>query len=101
MYLKDNNRETADNMSWENLTKVVEFFVYMLVLKGKIRRGFQELSYTPNNELYHFAAKLKARKDATRGESALIAPLVEASDVTPGITALNLASTCSADTAAN
>ena len=101
MYLKDNNWLTAGHMSEGNLLKFLEFFIYMLELKGKIRRGSQELSYEPTNKLYEFVAKIKAKKDATLGETALISPVVEATNVTSGIAALSLASTRSADNTAS
>ena len=93
MFLRDNKWLQAGHMSEENLLQFLEFFIYMLELKGKIRKGSQELTYGPNDKLYEFVAKIKAKKDATLGETALISPVVEATKVTSGIAALNLAST--------
>ena len=101
MYLKDNNWLTAGQMSEANLLKFLEFFIYMLELKGKIRKGSQELSYEPTNKLYEFVAKIKAKKDATLGETALISPVVEATNITSGIAALSPAPTRSADDTAS
>ena len=97
-YLRDNHWGTADDMTWENVTQFIEFFVYMLLLKGKLRSGSQEIVFSAGDELIDFALKPKAKRDVTRGETALIAPLTEASHVTSGVAALRLNSPSRPDT---
>lgn len=99
-YLQNNKWGTNTDLSWKRFTQFLEFFTYMLLLQGKYRKGAQELKYAPGEILLDFADRLKAKKDEAQGESSLIAPVVEASRVTPGIAALSLEHTSSTGTAA-
>ncbi len=95
-YLKDNGWGTADSMPWENITQFLEFLMYMLLLNSKARSGTQELKYSPGDELLEFTIDLHGKRDATQGEAALISPVVEASNVTSGVAALQLNTTAHA-----
>ena len=85
-------------MSWANIALFFEFFVYMMLVEGKSQSGAQELSFVPGDELLEFVIRLQSKKNSTRGEAALIASAVEASQITIGIAALTPASTTRAAT---
>ena len=99
--LKDNNWGTATHISWENASQFLEFFLYMLTTQAKFRRGAQELEFTPGDELLQFVLKLEAKKNATQGNTALIAAATEASHVSSGVASLNLGVTSGTDSAAS
>jgi len=81
-YLKDNNWADADNMPTSNVSKFLEFFAYMLLLKGKTRKGSQALSYEPKDELHEFVLKLRTRMDEKESEAYMPTSVVAASRVT-------------------
>ena len=87
--LKDNNWGTADHLTWKNFKQIMEFYTYMLLLQNKFRSGVQELQYQPGEILLDFADRLKEKKVEAQGASALIAPVVEASNVTCGVAAFH------------
>ena len=70
-YLKDNGWGTTNAMPWENVTQIFEFVFYMLLLKGKLRSGTQEIDYSAGDELTDFCLKLKAKSNMTSGIAAL------------------------------
>jgi len=80
-YLKDNKWADADNMPTSNVSKFLEFFAYMLLLKGKTRKGSQALSFEPTDELHEFVAKLRTRLDEKEGEAYMPTSAVAASRV--------------------
>ena len=99
--LKDNHWGTATNISWENATQFLEFFIYMLTTKEKFRNGAQEIEFSPGDELLQFVLKLEAKKNAAQGNTALIASARAAPYDPSGVAALNINPPSSADAAAS
>ncbi|KAG0716592.1 hypothetical protein GWK47_009290 [Chionoecetes opilio] len=60
-YLKDNGWTHGDTVQLPDVCKFLEFFVYMMLLKGKCRRSSLSLNYTHNEELHDFVLKLKTK----------------------------------------
>ncbi len=87
-YLQDNNWVDAGNMSNQNVCQFLEFFSYMLLLKGKTRRGALALKYEPG-ELHGFVARLKTKTEEKEDETSIAASAVAASQVTSGVAVLS------------
>ncbi len=89
-YPKDNNWADADNMSNQNACQFLEFFSYMLLLKGKTRRGTLALKYEPGEELHEFVMSLKTKMEEKEGEASKADSDVAASQFTSRVAALEL-----------
>ena len=100
-YLKDNQWTTGNTMTLQNVGQFLEFFSYMMLLKGKTRKGSLALKYAPGNELYEFAVNLKVKMEEKQGEANFVASTVTASSVTSGVAALNLEQSYDSDTGTN
>ena len=60
-YLKDNGWTNGDNISLKNHQKFMEFFLYMTLLKDKLRKSALPLDYKSTESLHTFSLKLKTK----------------------------------------
>ncbi|KAG0726279.1 hypothetical protein GWK47_036944 [Chionoecetes opilio] len=83
-YLKDNGWTHGDTMQLPDVCKFLEFFVYMILLKGKCRRNSWSLNYTPAEELHDFVLKLKTKVEEKNGDVRMTASSVAVTSLTIG-----------------
>ncbi|XP_045134894.1 uncharacterized protein LOC123518237 isoform X1 [Portunus trituberculatus] len=62
-YIKDNGWNEGEYISLQNNHKFMEFFIFMILMRGTCRGSAWSLKYKPTDELHEFVQKLRKNRE--------------------------------------